>query len=92
MAFVYTWDPTKNASNVRDHGIDFIVVERFDWDSAIVEVDDREDYGELREIAKGFIGDVLHVVVFTVRHHAVYHLISLRKATKRERKEYGQGT
>ena len=50
-------------------------------------MDDREDYGELRMIALGFIGNVLHVLVFTERGDNV-RVISLRKATKPEVKAY----
>ena len=89
MPISYTWDPSKNRSNTRDHGIDFTAAERFDWDLAVVTVDDREDYGELREIAVSFVGDVLHVMVYTVRDDAV-HVISLRKASNRERRDYAR--
>jgi uncharacterized protein len=85
----YEWGDAKNAANVRRHGIDFKEVERFEWDTALVSADHREDYGELRETAIGFIGDVLHVLVFTERGDAV-RVISLRKATKRERMHYVQ--
>ncbi|WP_413469058.1 BrnT family toxin [Pseudomonas lactis] len=42
-------------------------------------------------IAMGYIGDRLHVVVFTPRGDAV-HVISFRKANKREVKNYDQET
>lgn len=50
----YDWDEDKRQQNVREHGIDFSSVHHFEWDWAVVEVDDREDYGELREVATGF--------------------------------------
>lgn len=53
--------------------------------------DDRFDYGESRYRAMGYIGDRLHVVVFTPRGDAV-HVISFRKANKREVKSYDQET
>jgi uncharacterized protein len=90
MAIKYEWDPVKNRTNVRDHAIDFSDAQRFEWDTADQRIDDRMDYGELREIATGFIGDVLHVLVFTRRKTAI-RIISLRKATKRERRHNGQG-
>lgn len=89
MTRTYTWDPPKNVTNLRDHGVDFAAAQLFEWEFAVVEIDDRDDYGELREVATGFIGDVLHVLVFTVRGDAT-HIISLRKANKRERKAFGQ--
>jgi uncharacterized protein len=48
----YEWDEAKRKANIAKHGIDFADVALFDWEG----VDDREDYGELREIALGFIG------------------------------------
>jgi uncharacterized DUF497 family protein len=85
----YDWDEAKNAVNIRRHRIDFNEVERFEWETALVRTDHREDYGELRETAIGFIGDVVHVLVFTERGDAI-RVISLRKATKRERMHYVQ--
>ena len=71
--------------------MDLSAAERFEWETATMRVDDREDYGELREVAKGFIGDVIHVLVFTRRDDAI-RVISLRKATKKERKQYVEET
>ena len=85
----YEWDETKNAANRREHGIDFSLVEIFNWDFAQFDIDDREDYGELREIATGYIGDVLHVLIFTDREEVI-RVISLRKANKKERRAFGQ--
>ena len=91
MAGSIEWDEDKNRRNRRDHGIDLSAAERFEWDTATMRVDDREDYGELREIAKGFIGDVLHVLVYT-RRDDIIRAISLRKSTKKERKQYVEET
>lgn len=83
----YQWDEAKSLANRSKHGIGFDVMERFEWDSALVFVDDREDYGELREVAIGFIGISLHYLVFT-RHDEVIRVISLRRATNREKQRY----
>lgn len=84
---IYTWDETKRAANIAKHDIDFRTVEGFDWESALIVEDARFDYGETRYIALGRIGARLHVVVFTPRGDKV-HLISLRKANKREVARY----
>jgi len=83
----YEWDQDKRALNVAEHGIDFAAADAFDWDTAFIEIDDREDYGELREIAWGFIGVALHVMVFTRRGDAV-RIISLRKGQKKDVRKY----
>jgi uncharacterized DUF497 family protein len=49
------WDEGKRRKNLALHGVNFTAVERFAWDFAVVSIDDREDYGELRQRAVGFI-------------------------------------
>jgi len=83
------WSEVKNAINQRKHKIAFEAAERFDWDTAEIQVDDREDYGELRLKATGFIGVILHVLIHTERDDTTW-VISLRKATKKEREQYGR--
>ena len=87
----YSWDEAKRAINRRDHKIDFTAAYEFDWDTAVTVIDDREDYGELREIAIGFIGVTLYSLAFTRRHERI-RIISLRKAENREKSLYVEGT
>ncbi len=82
-----TFDPTKNAKNITLRGISFRMALRFDWSTALVAQDVRKDYGEQRFQAVGFIGERLHVLLFTPRPPAL-HVISLRKANKREEARY----
>ncbi|MDQ0472640.1 BrnT family toxin [Labrys wisconsinensis] len=42
------FDAGKSASNLAKHGVPLEAASRFDWETAIVTIDDREDYGELR--------------------------------------------
>jgi hypothetical protein len=84
---LYQWDESKRAANLRDHKVDFATVEHFEWETALIIPDEREDYSELREIALGFIGVRLHVMVFTRRGDQV-RIISLRKADRREVQRY----
>jgi uncharacterized protein len=46
MAF--TFDPEKNARNVAERGLSFDLVERLEWETAIVVEDTRRNYGEIR--------------------------------------------
>jgi uncharacterized DUF497 family protein len=57
------------------------------WDTALVSIDDRYDYGEPRLEAIGLIGSRLHVLVFNLRETTV-RIISLRKANRREVRHY----
>lgn len=77
----------KNARNVRERGIAFAAVRGFAFETAIVFEDDRRDYGEVRQVALGFLEARLHVLVFTMRG-GVCHVISLRKANRREISRY----
>jgi uncharacterized protein len=43
---MYEWDETKRAKNLANHGLDFAVIEAFDWEQAIIEKDERRDYAE----------------------------------------------
>lgn len=82
-----SYDPVKNERNIAERGISFELAADFDWASALVVEDRREDYGEPRFQAVGFIGERLHVLVFTPRAGSV-HVISLRKANRREVMRY----
>jgi uncharacterized protein len=84
---LYDRDEAKRSANIRDHRVDFVAANEFDWDTAFVYVDDREDYGELREVAIGYIGVRLHVLVFT-RHEEWIRIISLWKAQKSDVRKY----
>jgi uncharacterized DUF497 family protein len=87
---LYEWDEAKCRANIAKHGIDFARVREFEWSSAIAFVDDRDDYGELREIAIGFIGVRLHVLALTRRDGDVIRVIMLRKATAGEARGYAK--
>jgi len=65
-------------------------VVEFDFDTALLEIDDREDCGELREIAIGWCGPRLCFLVFVRRRHDEMRVISFRKATKQEVRRYAE--
>ena len=88
----YEWDEAKNRANMRKHGLGFEAVVRFEWSTAQVEFDDREDSGELREVAIGFLGESLHHLVFTRKDDDVIRVISFRSATKAEKRRYVEQT
>ena len=84
---LYDWNDAKCAENLVKHGVDFAVVEGFEWDSALIALDGRRNYGELRYTAFGLIGDCLFNLVFTPRAGRV-RVISLRRANRREVRRY----
>ncbi len=79
-----SYDPAKSERNKAERGLSFDLAEEFDWSSALIAEDTRKDYEERRYQALGFIGEHLHMLVFTPRGGAV-HVISLRRANQRER-------
>ncbi|MFT3756349.1 MAG: BrnT family toxin [Pseudoxanthomonas sp.] len=82
------FDPDKDAINQAKHdGLCLADAEGFDIDTALVTYDDRAAHEEDRWTAVGFIGVVLHVLVFTERDGKI-RPISLRKADKPEIRIY----
>jgi uncharacterized protein len=82
------WDDAKNRANIRKHGFDFADAEEVFRGLLLVDPDTREDYGEKRWIGIGSIrGRAVHVV-FTEPSPDTIRIISLRKATRREDKQY----
>ena len=43
IAGLYAWDERKRASNLRKHGVDFAIVQNFDFETAFVLRDDRKN-------------------------------------------------
>lgn len=83
------FDPAKDAANLAKHGVSLKAADDFDWDTALEREDDRFDYGEVRFVALGFIGDRLYVLVFTEgSHDDAIRAISLRPAEKHEVRYY----
>jgi uncharacterized DUF497 family protein len=87
---VITWDAAKRASDLTKHGLDFAEVVHFDCDTALHEIDDREDYGEFREIAIGWCGPRVCFPVFVRRGNDELRAISFRKATRPEVRRYAE--
>jgi len=85
-----TYDPAKNDKsdkNIAVRGLSFDLVHSFDWNSAVIVEDARNDYSEARFQALGKIDGRLHMMVFTVRGDSL-RIISLRKANAREVARY----
>ena len=85
------WDPTKAKANLRKHGIRFSDAEGVLFDpNAFTEEDENVD-GEQRFVSIGLdpLGRLL-VVIYVFRGDDV-RLISVRRATRRERQAYEAG-
>ncbi len=83
------FDPAKDASNQEKHGLSLALASLLDWDAALVWIDSRYDYGELRMMALAPDTGILYYVAFVDRGEA-RRIISLRRANRREVKHYVQ--
>jgi uncharacterized DUF497 family protein len=81
------FDPAKDKANVAKHGVSLALAKQLDWDAALVWVDDRFDYDEVRMITLAPETDTLYYVAFVDRGN-VRRIISLRRAERREVKSY----
>ena len=77
------FDPAKNGRNVRDRELSFESAADFDFDTALIYVDERQDYGEARYVALGLLDGRLHILCFTETSDGI-RVISFRKANSRE--------
>lgn len=69
------------------HGLSLGMTEELDWEAALVWVDGRFEYNEIRMIALAPKTEILYYVAFVDRGE-VRRIISLRRANRREVKHY----
>lgn len=81
------FDPDKDATNRAKHGVSLSLAAELDWDAALVWIDDRADYGEIRMVALIPKSEILYFVAF-VNRDPLRRIISLRKANRRELNHY----
>jgi uncharacterized DUF497 family protein len=86
----FQWDPTKAASNLGKHGVDFLEAATVFGDPFAIEYDDPDhSLDEERKIILGYsnLGKLL-VICFTHRTGQIIRIFSARPATKQERTRY----
>jgi uncharacterized DUF497 family protein len=88
----FEWDPSKDAANQQKHGISFVAATAvFDDPDHIEEDSTKPEYGEIRNIAIGRLGDGRLVTVAFTDRGSVRRIISVRIARNYERRKYNQG-
>jgi len=94
MSIEFEWDNDKDASNLKKHGVTFDEASTVFADRlAAIFVDEEHSIEEEREIIVGHSNQRrLLLVSFTERPPDVIRIISARKATKREQRDYEEGT
>jgi hypothetical protein len=84
----FEWDETKNRLNQQKHGISFEEAQEIFYGIVFTSIDERFDYDEIREISIGAIQGVVIVTVAHTERNGKIRLISARKATPKERRQY----
>jgi len=89
---LFEWDTNKNLSNIEKHGIPFKEAATvFSDDNADI-IEDEGDYGDEKRFKTiGFSKNMrlLTVITCTRDKESVIRIISARRATKTEMKDYG---
>ena len=83
------FDPAKDAINRAKHGVSLALAADMDLTTAVIVPDRRYPYGEDRFQAIGPVAGRLYLLAFTMRGGTV-RAISMRTASRRERKRYAQ--
>ena len=95
MEYVFDWDPKKAALNLRKHGVGFERAATMFLDPRAVSIPD-EEHSDKKERwatigldAAGSLLVVVHTFEEADKARCKIRLISARKATKKEAKQYG---
>lgn len=84
----FEWDENKNELNIKNHGINFTDAWQIFDAPMLVDIDDREDYGEDRFVGIGFLKNFVVVIIYTESDDETVRVISLRRALKYERERF----
>jgi len=84
----FEWNENKNQQNRQKHGISFEEAKEIFSGIVFTSVDRRFDYDEIREVSIGTIQGFVIVTVAHTERNGKTRLISARKATPKERRQY----
>ena len=88
---LFEWDENKNKENLKKHGFDFADAWELFENPLLVRADSRKEYSEERWTGIGNMGNgIVTVIAFTRRGKETIRIISMRKASKKERQYYGK--
>lgn len=82
------WDEPKRQVNIAAHGLDLADANSFEWETAIVVPGHADKRGRRRFRAIGWLGNELVTLVFSPLGTEAISVISLRPASRAERKLY----
>lgn len=88
----FEWDADKAAANLTKHRVSFVIASDVFNDPFAIDVEERSmDYGETRRRIVGLGHGRVLTIIYTERGESTIRLISARKATPTERREYENG-
>ena len=83
MNIRFEWDEAKRLRNLSNHGLDFVDTPAVFEGRTVSYEDDRFDYGEERFVTLGSLNGMPVSIIHTETETEI-HIISFRRATKRE--------
>jgi uncharacterized DUF497 family protein len=83
----FEWDEKKRQANITKHGLDFKDAEAIFSAPVVATIDRRKSYSENRWAALGQLKGVIVYLAYTIRGEVI-RVISMRRASKKERKIY----
>ena len=84
---MFEWDENKSLRNHSKHGLSFCDAETVFAGPCLTSEDDRFEYEERRFIALGQLAGRVVAIAYTLRGDTT-RIISMRKASRRERRRY----
>jgi len=84
---LFEWDENKRLRNIEEHGVDFKVAVRIFIKPVLENIDDRNDYGEIRIRALGVTDDECFMVIYTWRKDT-RRIISAWKVGQNGKRKY----
>ncbi|QMV19127.1 BrnT family toxin [Granulicella sp. 5B5] len=88
----FEWDDEKDRTNRIKHGLSFNTGASIFNSPTVEQMDDREDYGEVRYVALGRVETMVLKVVYTIRGPKQFRIISVQRANRHEREFYYRAT
>lgn len=86
----FVWDEPKRLRNIEIHRLDFEDVVAFEWETAAIAPSYSSRLGRQRFIATGLFRGDLITVVFSPLGAEAYSIISMRRASRKERNDYDE--
>lgn len=87
MAMEFEWDEAKSERTRRERGFDFATATKIFDGPVIGARDTRKDWGEVRMVAVGAVGDEILTVIYTDRGDR-RRIISARRPRRKEREAW----